>query len=134
MYTYSTEIDFRFDHKMMTNNQIDYTKYFSVAVLPKIHGEPDYVQLKNIKDSLKTNASRVTSELGGSAHSHLVLVLSPGDYALVSPVPYICPVHPGPIVIPPGTTQHVAISLRDAHKKEVSLFHQTVDLENSLKK
>ena len=42
----------------MTETQFDYTKYFAVKELPKIHGEPDYVKLKQLKDYLKANATR----------------------------------------------------------------------------
>ena len=54
----------------------DYTTLFEFSKLPKIHGEPDYVQLKDLKDKLKTNASNITSELGGGNFGHLGLVLS----------------------------------------------------------
>ena len=56
---------------MANATNIDYTTFFAVKVLPKIHGEPDYVQLKKLKDLLKANATKVTSDLGGGAHGHL---------------------------------------------------------------
>ena len=118
----------------MTETQIDYTKYFAVKELPKIHGEPDYIQLKQLKDYLKANATRVSSELGGGAHGHLGLILTDAEYTNVSPVPYVRPIHPGPLIIPQGTTQHAANALRDAHKRTITLFHTPVDLENALKK
>ena len=62
---------------MANATNIDYTTFFAVKVLPQIHGEPTYVQLKNLKDLLKANAARVTSELGGGAHGHLGLILTP---------------------------------------------------------
>ena len=96
----------------MTNaTNIDYTAFFVVKVLPTIHGEPDYVQLKNLQDLLKANASQVTSELGGGAHGHLGLILTPAEYTLIAALPYICPGHPGPLVIPLGTTLHAANAL-----------------------
>ena len=118
----------------MTENNIDYTRYFEFKTLPKIHGEPDYSQLKELKDKLKTNASKITSDLGGGAHGHLGLVLSQGEYATVSPTPYVRPVHPGVLVIPPGTTNHIATIMREDHKKELQAYHETIDLENALKK
>ena len=119
---------------MANSSNIDYTTFFAVKVLPKIHGEPNYVNLKNLRDHLKANASRVTSELGGGAKGHLGLILTALDYTLVSPTPYVRPLHPGPLIIPPGTTQHASTLLRKQHKKAIVLFHQTTDLENALKK
>ena len=80
---------------MANATNIDYTTYFTVKVLLKNHGEPDYIQLKNFCNPLKANASQVTRKLGGGSHGHLGLILTPEEYALVSPTPYICPVHPG---------------------------------------
>ena len=70
---------------MSKSNNIDYTTYFSVKVLPKIQDEPTYAQLKNIKDTLKANASRVTSELGGGAHGHQLIMLSSLRYHMSAP-------------------------------------------------
>ena len=113
---------------------VNYTKKFEVDTLPRIHGEPEYSKLKALKDLLKANASRVGSDLGGGAHGHLGLILTPAEYATVSATPYVCPPHPGPLVIPPGTTLHASTVLREQHKKALQLFHQTVDLDNALKK
>ena len=66
--------------------------------------------------------------MGGGAHGHLGLVLTPGEYALVSPVPYVRHVHPGPLTIPPAATQRAAAVLHDAHKEQRRLFHEMIDL------
>ena len=67
----------------MTSTNIDYVKtYFDYPVLTKIHGEPTYESLQEIKDQLKTNAATVTCELGGGANGHLGLVLTPLEYIL----------------------------------------------------
>ena len=111
----------------------DYTTLFEYATLPKIHGEPDYEQLKNIKDKLKTNATKILSDLGGGRFGHLGLVLSPVEYANISAVPYVRPLHPGPLVLPPNLTERNVDHRRTAHKKALALFHETVHLENALK-
>lgn len=117
----------------MNDSNIDYTTFFTTKTLPRIHGEPDYPQLKTLKDLLKENASRVTSDLGGGGHGHLGLILSPTEYATVSPTPYVRPNHPGALVIPQGATQHASQVLQDTHKKQLNLFHQTIDFDNALK-
>ena len=89
----------------MTEQKQDFVTLFEYPTLPKIHGEPDYPQLKDLKDKLKTNATKITSDLGGGGHGHLGLVLTPAEYATVSAVPYVEPAHPGPLIIPPNCTE-----------------------------
>ena len=40
--------------------------------------------------------------------------------------------HPGTLVIPPGATQHEASRLCNDYKDEIRLFHETIDVKNSL--
>ena len=69
---------------------------------------------------------------GGGANGHLGLVLTPTEYANVSAVNYVRPVHPGALVIPGGTTQHEANRLRDDHKEAVRLYREVVHVEKAL--
>ena len=117
----------------MTSTNIDYVDtYFENSVLTKIHGEPTFVTLKAIKNELKSNACSVTSDLGGGAHGHLGLVLTPTEYATISAVPYVRPVHPGNLNIPAGTAQHEATRLRAEQKELIRVFRETVDVEKAL--
>lgn len=87
----------------MASTSIDYVAtYFEFPVLTKIHGEPTYETLLEMKNQLKANASQVTSDLGGGANGHLGLVCTPIEYANISVIPYVQPVHPGLLVIPVG--------------------------------
>ena len=88
-----------------TSSKTDYTKLFEFPTLPKIHEESTYHQLKELKDKLKTNASKIPSKLGGGNFGHLDLVLSTAEYALISDTPYIEPQHPGPLQIPATCTE-----------------------------
>ena len=64
----------------MTSTNIDYVDtYFELPTLTKIHGEPTYFQLKELKNELKSNATSVTTDLGGGGHGHLGLVLTPAE-------------------------------------------------------
>ena len=69
--------------------KIDVTTFFEYPTLPKIHGEPDYKQLRNLKDKLKTNATKISSDLGGGGYGHLGLVLSRSEYANISAMAYV---------------------------------------------
>ena len=104
---------------MTKTTTIDYVNTsFEYPVLIKIHKQPDYQSLKTIKDELKANATTVPTELGGGAYGHLGLVLTPEEYNNVAELtPYVRPEHPGPLVIPTGTTQHEATRRREDHKE-----------------
>ena len=117
----------------MSSTDIDYVKnYFEFKTLTKIHGEPEYGSLKTMKDQLKTNAAAVTSDLAGGRHGHLGLVLTAAEMLSVTAIPYVKPVHPGPLVIPPGTTQHETNRLREDHKTAIRLFCECVDVKRTL--
>ena len=117
-----------------STKKTDYTSMFEYQTLQKIHDEPDYIQLKIMKDKLKTNATKIPSELGGGGHGHLGLVLSPTEYANISPTPYVRPVHPGVLNIGPNASEYVERNRRHEHKSDLATFHETVQLENALKK
>ena len=77
-------------------NAIDYINtHFVHKELTKIHDKPTYESLKKLKDELKANCASVQSNLGGGMHGHLWLAITPAEQALVSPIPYVCPVDPG---------------------------------------
>ena len=117
----------------MTTTNIDYVDtYFELPTLTKIHDEPTYFHLKELKNELKTNATSVTTDLGGGDHGHLGLILTPAEYAAISAHAYVRPVHPGVLVIPPGTAQHEVTRLREEHKEQIRLFRETVDVEKAL--
>ena len=118
---------------MTQSGPVDYAKTFFIhQTLTKIQGEPDYATLKILKKELKANASRVTSDLGGGGHGHLGLVLTAHEYAMISAVIYARPVHPGPVVIPPGTTNHEATRLTQINTEAIRVYRETVELEKTL--
>ena len=117
----------------MAHKSTDFTKRFEYRTLHKIHGEPTYATLKRLKDQLRTNASGISSNLGGGNHGHLGLILTNAEYANVSPVPYVRPPHPGPLVIPPAATARQETGIREDYKLALKLFHDTIDLERALK-
>ena len=102
---------------------IDYiSTHFEYPVLTKITDQITYAALKKIKNELKANAGKVQSDLGGGAHGHLGQVLNGVEYTTVSPVPYVMPGHPGPLVIPNGSTQYQIQHLRDQHRENTRVY------------
>ena len=69
----------------------------------------------------------------GNWYGHLGLVLSPRCYALLSNAEYNRPMHPGQLVIPAGTTQHMARTIRDQHNEKTRIFREMIGVENALK-
>ena len=60
----------------------------------------------------------VYATLGGGRHGHLVLVLSPADYAAIPNTrAYVRPAHPGILTIPNNSTQSQSAQLQDAHQE-----------------
>ena len=119
----------------MTITSIDYVStYFESPVLTKIHGEPTYETLQVIKNQLKANAASVTSDLGGGANGHLGLICTPVEYATVNVTPYVTPLHPGPLIIPVGSTQHAATRLREDHHENIRLYRESLDIKMALTK
>ena len=118
----------------MSATNIDYANtYFEFPELTKIHGAPSYPTLRIIHDEIKANAHSVECNLGGGAHGHYGLVVTPEEYAMVpATIPYIRPVHPGPLVIPTGTSQVLATGLREDHKEKVRLFREVNDVERRI--
>ena len=107
--------------------------HFQHADLTPIRGEPKYETLKVLINELKANAQTVHSNLGGGAHGHLGLVLTPQKYNIVAPgTPYVRPPFPGALNIPPGTTNVQAQMMRETHDQAMRDFHETETLHNAL--
>ena len=105
---------------------------FEHTPLPKHTGEPTFEIIRTLHNLLKTNSSDVLTSLGGANHGYLGLLLSDASYALVSPAPFIRPLHPGILVIPDGTTLHMTTTLRDQHKEALRLFLECKNVEKAL--
>jgi len=76
----------------------------------------------------------VSSELGGGAHGHLVLVLTDSEYASITATPYMCPVHPGPLAILVLMVQHAETRMREDHKALIRVFREATDLQKAIMK
>ena len=59
-------------------------------------------------------------------------MLTDAQYTLISPTPFVYPTHPGPLIIPDGTTSHVNSNIRIAHTEEVRLFREVAGVEQFL--
>ena len=108
--------------------------HFEKSELTPIGGEPAYSTLELLLKELKANACNVHSNLGGGAHSHLGLVISPASYAHLSAIPFTRPPFPGlEANIPVGATQHAARFLRLQFDESPQVYHEVENVDKALK-
>ena len=118
---------------MSTTGAINYcTLHFKYKDLTPIRGEPNADSLLRLRNEIKANARSILSHLGGGAHIHLGLVLSPLEYATIANTqPFIQPGHLGTLTIPPGTPQHRAITLKEEYNEELRRFRECQGVEQA---
>lgn len=120
---------------MVYSTGVNYTTTFFVHhPLSEIHGEPDYESLKKLKKQLKANAKAVPSTLGGGNNGLLGLVLTPAEYSIVCPTPFIKPTRPAPLSIQPLTASHDIIRLQQEHERSMDTYQDCIAVETLLKK
>lgn len=106
---------------------------FAHRNLTRIHGEPSFSNLILLTREVRANAMAVHSTLGGGSHGHLGLVLSPAQYANISPTPFVRPAFPAALVIPAGTTAVASANLEREFKEQLRLFREVTGVESALK-
>ena len=105
----------------------------------KISGIPTYTSLKELRQSIKTNASSVDTIYGGGMHGHLGLVLAPAIYNQIVPQvnqnvnSWMDPVHPGLVpAYPPQATEAQRESIRAAHKEQLRCWRLCGNVNKAL--
>ena len=90
----------------MIISTVNYHKtFFPKPDLTRILGIPTYNALHQMQLELKSNAVYVHSNIGGATHVHLVLLMKNTTYDTLSPVPYVCPIHPDILLITNNATR-----------------------------
>ena len=105
---------------------------FETSTLPVHAGEPDFNIIRKWHNLMKANAMKVHTSLFGGQHGYLALLLSATAYALISPAAINRPAHPGPLLIPLHTTQHMARTMTGAHKEDLRIFRECQGVEAAL--
>ena len=75
---------------------------------------------------------KVHTSLFRGQHGYLALLLSATAYALISPAAINRPAHPGALIIPVHTTQHMARTMSEAHKEDLRIFRECQGVEAAL--
>jgi hypothetical protein len=111
----------------MVSAGINYREtYFEFPELTKLPGEPTCESLFRLRNELKANAQSVYSNLSDGAHGHLALVLSDAQYALITNVPFVRPIHPGALDIPAATPGPMAPYLASIRDRNTNSLRGTV--------
>jgi hypothetical protein len=108
--------------------------YFEFPELTKVCGEPTSESLFKLRNELKANAKSVYSNLSDGDHGHLALVLSDAQCALLTALPFIRPIFPGALVVPPNTSGRgpMATVMKEAHQERIQLFREVQGVEKAL--
>jgi hypothetical protein len=65
-------------------------------------------------------------------HRHLAPVLNSAQYALIANQPFVQPVHPGSLQVPPITTAPMITAMKEAHHEQLHLFCKVQGVKKAL--
>ena len=120
----------------MTTTQTDIDKIiaqFEKKQCTPIRDRPNFKNLIQLKNELKTNAGSIRTPLGGGAHGHLGLILSPEEYETIAgTTPFVKPPNPGALEITREMTNYDQIRSRAEWDASVRLFDLTNNVEKAL--
>ena len=95
--------------------------------------KPSFRNLIKLKNELKTNAASISSTLGGGAHGHIGLVLTPNEYHAICPTtPFVKPAQPVPPVITQAMNNYDQVRLRTEYLDQLRKFDLTNNVEKVL--
>ena len=106
---------------------------FEYPELTPIHGEPSYESLRVLYNQIKANARSVHTTLGGGQHGHLGLILTPQQYALLSPTAYTKTPRPALLVIPAYQLPHAVQNEQARHAESVRQFNECNNVETAIR-
>ena len=112
----------------------DIVAKFPMKQIPIITGEPDYASINDMVQNLYGNAASLPTTIGGGAHGHIGLLMTPALYATLSPSPYESPDDPGPT---PNHTARATTEQRETnriqHKEERRLYDNNNNMDDAIK-
>jgi hypothetical protein len=104
--------------------------------LTVISGRPTNSSLQVLKRQMYANAGAINSTRGGAAHGHLALLLPDAEYLVLSNgIPFIPPVHPGPVpVIPANATATQRTEILRLYAQDIADLAVYTRVSTALKK
>ena len=120
----------------MTTTQTDIDKIiaqFEKRQCTPIQDRPTFKTLIQLKNELKTNAGSIKTTLGGGAHGHLGLVVTPQEYAKICPTtPFIKPQSPGTLTITREMNNYDQIRTKQDWENRLRLYDLTNNVEKAI--
>ena len=121
-------------HQPPTMTTVDkIIKNLTHLALMRIGGKPSYATTKVTKDQLRANATFVRSDLGGGAHSHLAVTVSPTIYDTITATPFVAPTNPTCPDLT-GLIAHQISACNRAYDHDRKAFKEYNRLQTMLKK
>ena len=82
-----------------------------------------------IKNEMKANAASVPCNLGDCVYEHLGIMLKIPEYANISVLEYVHPMHPGILSTPVGTANYKTTRLTSEHKECLRVNREANNVE-----
>lgn len=112
----------------------DIVAKFPLKNIPSITGEPNYASINDMVQMLYGNAASLSTTIGGGAHGHIGLLMTPALYATLSATPYIPPPDPGPTPIHANNaSNNVRETARLNHKEARRIFDNNANMDDAIK-
>jgi hypothetical protein len=95
---------------------------------------PTHLTLATLHRELNSYALTQKTTRGGGLHGYLALLMTNAEYAVISPTPFIIPLHPGqdPIHAPAATVAQITETNR-AYTSNLTQYTAYHDIENKMK-
>ena len=107
---------------------------FPNSSLTKIIARPTFSTLKTLFHEIRENAGSIYTPLGGGMHGYQGITYSVAEYAQISPIQWVNPVHPGPAINPVGMNNTAYRNAEHLYNTAVDAFLDFTNVQNALKK
>ena len=109
---------------MMTQNPKTIADKFTINMIPKIEGDPEYKSINKIMKLLYTNADTLPTPQEGGDHRHIGIIMKPTIYNSLSDMACIKPPSPGVYsTVPMNATSNYQDQLKLWHDKVRMIYN-----------
>jgi hypothetical protein len=103
--------------------------------LPLITAEPTYEDITTMQKRLNVNFLSIPSNAGGGRHGQLGLLVTAGQYSIISPTPFGAAADPGPVaLVLLGTDGIVAANMVRMYDEQKLAFNTHINCDEAGKK
>ena len=117
---------------MSATNMNYVSMHLESPFLMKVHVEPAYKLLQDIKDEIKANSATMNSNLNRGNNVHLGFVFYPQEYTRIQATAYIWLQQPTTLNFPQGTSQHAASRMCSDYVDKQRQCQEIIDTKKAL--